>query len=96
MPPPARRPGSSGRPDRFYLDIAVRYLEAVSGRHPVEDVAAQLGMERRYIRDLLHEARRRGLLTKPPRGRAGGRLTGKAEKLLDRERAASPAARPAE
>ena len=84
--PPARRPGSRGRDDDYYLAVAVRYVQAVErgSRQPTVDVTAQMGGFRRsHVRDLISEARRRGLLTAAPRGRAGGRLTRKAARLLE-------------
>jgi hypothetical protein len=35
------------------------------------------------VRDVLHQARRRRLLTKPPQGKAGGRLTSRAIRIFD-------------
>lgn len=37
----------------------------------------------RYVHGLISEARRRGLLTRPPRGRAGGELTEKGRQALN-------------
>lgn len=81
-----RRPGRKGRDDRFYATVASAYVDALErgSRKPVVDAAQSLGdktggsYEPTYIRDLLHEARRRELLTRPPKGRAGGQLTEKA------------------
>lgn len=83
--PPPRRPGSSGRSDTYYLPfvrLAVRAADSGSAS-PVADAAEQLGFDRDYVRDQLHAARRRGLLTKPPRGRGVGQLTDKARRLLE-------------
>ncbi len=85
-----RRPGRRGRDDNFYAVIASFYVEAVARRsaQPVKDAATTLSeawgatYTDTYVRDLLNEARRRELLTRPPRGRAGGELTEKARKLL--------------
>lgn len=95
IPPPMplpRRPGSSGRPEVFYVDIAARYVKAVDdgSRRPVADVAKQLGYSHQYVRDLLNGARERGLLTRPPRGRAGGQLTDEARRLLEDASAERP------
>ena len=86
LPPPRRspgRPGSSGRPDGYYLEIAVAYSEAGT-RHPNVAAAKQTGYSREYVRDAVAECRRRDLLTKALPGRSGGELTDKAKRLLER------------
>jgi len=88
-----RRPGRKGREDRFYAIVAAAYVDAIErgSRTPVVSAAEALSNARSgpyeppYVRDLLHVARQRGLLTRPPRGRAGGQLTDKARALLQRE-----------
>ena len=85
-----RQPGRRGRDDRFYATVAAIYVEALERdpRRPVVLAAQILSKRRRgtykpaYVRDLLHVARQRGLLTKPPKGRAGGQLTDKAQAAL--------------
>jgi hypothetical protein len=93
-----RRPGRAGRPDSFYLVWAVAYVERlkVGSRHPVKDLAEHPPkVVRGYIsdadvtseatvRDFIHQARERGLLTRSPKGRPGGELTPKAEQLIKR------------
>lgn len=79
------RTGRAGRDDRFYAQIARQYVDAIrrgSGK-PVEDVAAQTKYNASTIRDMLHRARRRGLLTPAGQGKAGGNLTKRAERLLE-------------
>lgn len=78
------RPGRRGRADEFYLPFIQAYLAAVTKRssRPVQDAASRLGYPPSYVRDLLNDARERDLLTRPPPGRAGGRLTPKGEELL--------------
>lgn len=73
-----------GRDDREYAVVAARYVQAVAeaSPHPVEDVAAALFLSPSQVRNLLYEARRRELLTRAGRGRAGGHLTDKARDLL--------------
>ena len=69
------------------------YVEAVAGEsaHPVRDVTERLAKERNEhyseasVRALIHQARRRELLTRSPRGQAGGQLTDKAIALLTRK-----------
>lgn len=77
-------PQRRGRDDRAYAVVAANYVERVAARspHPVEDVAAALFLSPSQVRNLLYEARRRDLLTRAGRGRAGGHLTDKARDLL--------------
>jgi hypothetical protein len=79
-----RRPGRRGRNDEFYADIALRYwlLMADGNSTPTAALARQMSYSPQRIRDLVHEARSRGLLTKSPPGRAGGELTPKTQELL--------------
>ena len=88
-----RRPGRKGRSDRFYAEIAAAYVEAVAAKspHAVRDVTKRLAGEQNKhysessVRALIHQARKRELLTRPPRGQAGGHLTDKALALLTEE-----------
>jgi len=82
--PLKRQPGRRRRPDVDYARVAAAYVTACArgSRKPVQEVADSMGEGRDYIRDMLAEARRRELLTSPPPGRPGGRLTAKAEALL--------------
>jgi hypothetical protein len=50
---------------------------------PVRGLAREHNYSEFQIRNWLHEARERGLLTAAPTGRAGGSLTDKAKDLLD-------------
>lgn len=81
---PSSRPGRAGRPDSYYAAWAARYAErlAAGSRSPVGDLAAEHGLSRAQVRDLVHEARVRGLLPKGAKGRADGQLTDKARRLL--------------
>ncbi|MGD0313173.1 MAG: hypothetical protein ABSC90_12005 [Acidimicrobiales bacterium] len=79
-----RRPGKVGRSDAFYARIAYRYLELVrAGSSPTKALAAERHISQSSARDLVHEARVRGLMTSMGRGQAGGQLTAKARKLLE-------------
>jgi hypothetical protein len=79
------RPGRRGRPDIFYAVLAAQYVELLNGRSaPTAALAELRNLSASQTRDLLHQARGRGLLTSPPRGRSGGELTEKAKKLLHR------------
>ena len=81
----ASRPGRRGRPDVQFAQLADAYVRALgTGRpSPVQMVAQALYISPDTARNALHEARRRGLLTRPPPGRAGGQLTDKARRLLE-------------
>jgi hypothetical protein len=85
-----RKPGRRGRSDLFYAQLAQRYVEtAKTSSSPVADLAKALSTRRRtidrdWVSDQIRVARRRGLLSDPPRGRAGGQLTERALELLKR------------
>lgn len=77
--------GRAPRSDDYYATVAMAYVDAVraGSRSPVADAAQALGgFDRTYVRDLLSEARRRELLSRPPKGRAGGELTDKGREAL--------------
>lgn len=91
-----RRPGRGGRPDSFYLAWAVAYVErlAAGSLRPVKDLAenpptAIKGYvsdgsvtSEATVRDIIHRARERDLLTRSPKGRPGGELSSKAQRML--------------
>jgi len=63
--------------------LAARYVQlCIESATPVKDLAAERYLSTATVRDQLHEARRRKLLDKRPRGLAGGQLTPKAVALL--------------
>ncbi len=83
--------GRRGRDDLYYARIAGLYVArlAAGSRRPVADLADEWGAMRgrrdtagSRISQAVHEARRRGLLTESPPGRAGGELTEKAKTIL--------------
>ncbi|MEX2223016.1 MAG: hypothetical protein WEG40_14585 [Candidatus Rokuibacteriota bacterium] len=84
----APRRGRKGHGDLFYAQVVRDYVTAVEAGSPSPaiDVARRRRLGRRgpaRVRDLLHEARHRGLLTPAPvRGRRGGDLTPLARALL--------------
>jgi hypothetical protein len=85
----ADRPAKAtrGRPalrEEDLLRVVAAYVKALEGRsrHPVQDAAKRLGKTPDRLRDLLHKARVRGLLTFPLQGRASGQLTPRAKALL--------------
>ncbi len=78
-----------GRPrhsDGFLACVAACYVLHVAWetRRPTADLAAFLDYEPKTLADLLGKARKRGLLTEPPPGRAGGELTAKGRKAAAR------------
>ena len=80
-----RRPGSAGRSDLFYTRVAFQYVELTKkeNRQPITaTLANERNISQSSARDLIHEARRRELLTPTRRGQKGGELTEKAKKLL--------------
>ncbi len=78
------RPGSAGRPDRYFAEWAFAYAKklAEGSRSPIKDLAAEHGRSAGQVRDLIHDARVRGLLSRERQGRAAGSLTPKAIRLL--------------
>lgn len=78
----ARKPGLPGRPDSYYLKFAVKYVELLGTGAVIRHLAEEFDTSPATMRNLISEARRRGLLTRPPvKGRAEGRLTAKGEAL---------------
>jgi hypothetical protein len=77
------RPGRSGRGDRWYAEAAQAYVVAHrSGPTPVKAVAKAQHISPSQLRNVLHQARARGLLTASASGKAGGELTEKARTIL--------------
>jgi hypothetical protein len=84
----APKPGRRGRDDRAYAEMAALYVAELADnpRSAVQTLGDRLGYAGSQVRSILSEARRRGLLTKPPaRGIAGGQLTAKATALLRKD-----------
>jgi hypothetical protein len=84
----------SGREDRFYAQLAREYVEMNErgSSRPSREIAERRGEKPERIRDWLHEARERGLLSKGEPGKRGGQLLPSAQALLQAPR--SPASRP--
>jgi hypothetical protein len=72
--------------DATYARLAEAYVAAwaAGSRTPATDVARRWKLSAAKVRDLLHKARRRDLLTDTPSGKIGGELTDKARELLGR------------
>jgi len=79
-----RRPGRRGRGDTEYAKFAAAYVTilAEGNRAPIKELAARMHLGRESVRQLVHDARDRKLLTRTRSGRAGGELTDKARDLL--------------
>jgi hypothetical protein len=73
-----------GRSDDFYAHIAQDYVQHVNQgeARPVHAIAQNRSLPPEQVRDMIREARRRGLLTPTRRGRVGGQLTPRAAQLL--------------
>ena len=83
-PPPPPRRRNTAASDLTYAKIAQAYCARVDAGSltPIQDLVSPIHSAS-YIYGALHEARRRDLLTAPPRpGVAGGSLTPRARKLL--------------
>lgn len=77
-----KHPGRAGRDDLFYAVVASAYVSMAASGTPVKGLAALSGLADTQVRDLVSEARRRELLSRMGRGKAGGVLTPKAQRLL--------------
>jgi hypothetical protein len=89
---PRRRVGRPRLSDQLLARVARAYLDALR-RHsdrPVLDAAARLHERPERVRDLLHRARRRGLLEGSKSGVAGGTLTTSGRTLLRTTKRRSP------
>jgi hypothetical protein len=81
----AHRARRERRDDAYYARIASLYVDEVAkgNSRPASTLASLLGKSSTSVRDLLNDARQRGLLTVPPPGRrSGGELTRRAKALL--------------
>lgn len=85
-----RRPGRQGRSDEDYARLAAAYVDLIDrgSRSPIRDLAEELRarggdwLADESVRQLIHAARARGLLSASPPGKAGGALTPIAIELL--------------
>jgi hypothetical protein len=82
----AKRPGRRRRPNSDYLVWAERYDAAMraGSRSPILDLAKKYHRTPVAVRDLVHEARVRELLSRGQRAQAGGHLMPKALELRRR------------
>ncbi len=92
QPGRARPKRRAGRPDRFYADLAAEYVRTLSeSRRPVADIAKRRKLPPAQVRDMIHEARERQLLSPGRQGALGGYLLPRAEALLGIRRRPKPA-----
>lgn len=80
--PRRERPGA--RPDTFYAGLARQYERATArgSRQPVVDLAKRHGVKPSQMRDMIREARERGLLSFFAHGRPGGVVTDRGREVL--------------
>lgn len=85
LPDPLKDHG--GRSDRYYAVWAAHYAKLLQkgSRSPIKDLAEKHGLDRDKVRDVIHQARVRGMLPKSSGGVADGQLTPKADRLLERK-----------
>lgn len=81
---PHRQLGKGRRPDIIYAELAQQYVRLleVGSKRPIVELAKQLGIDRSRVRDMIHAARKRGLLDGGQQGKRGGYLTDKALRVL--------------
>jgi hypothetical protein len=78
-----RRQGRPRNPDAYWAKWASRYVDACAeSSSPIKHLADQDSRPAEEVRDIVHQCRTRGFLTKVGRGRSGGHLTDKARKTL--------------
>jgi hypothetical protein len=79
------RRGPKGPSDKQLAGLARAYVDLVSGdcANPNEVLAKRRKVKPQRIRDLIHAARNRGILSPATRGRRGGYLTEWGQSLLD-------------
>jgi hypothetical protein len=77
-----KRPGPRGYPLEYYAKLAVEYEAWLKTGERLSVLAKRKCMSESALRAALGTARRKGLLTPTPRGRAGGHATDHAKALL--------------
>jgi hypothetical protein len=81
---PRREKRHRGKPDLFYARLASEYTTLLNAgqRHPIAVIVERQKLERSKVRDMIRQARKRGLLSFDRPGYPGGQLTNYALKLL--------------
>jgi hypothetical protein len=87
-PPTPARGGRPRKTDQYFAALARDYVRALGrgSARPVTEMAEARGIKPGAIRDAIHTARERGLLTKVPQGKRGGTLTPKALAMFGERR----------
>lgn len=82
----SERTGMRGKGDEVYAKVAAAYVAAVDSgeRAPLRMVAEAFHVSEGRARNIVHEARKRGLLTATKAGKKGGRMTAKGRSVLKR------------
>lgn len=78
--------GRKPRPDADYAAIAAQYVELLNTHNPVQRLALNLAISVANVRTMVHQARKRHLLTHNRAGVQGGQLTAKGLKALEEKR----------
>jgi hypothetical protein len=76
---------NAGRDDLFYARLAAEYVQrlAAGSMSPVKDIARRRDKKQAHVRDWLHEARVRNLLSKSHPGERDGTLLPRAQDILN-------------
>lgn len=82
--PSKRRPGPKGKSDLWFAKLVREYVNLVEAgeRYPVAVLAKKKRRSPEQMRDFIHQARKREVLSQAPKGKAGGHLTRYGEELL--------------
>ena len=83
----AKRPGSAGRDEFAYVALVVEYQNALDAgsKKPTHVLAEKYSLAHTTIRNMLQEARMRGLAESKGRGRLGWKLTEKGMRILNQK-----------
>ena len=83
-----KRPGSAGRDNFSYVALVVEYQNALDAgsKKPTDVLAEKYNLAHTTVRNMLQEARMRGLAESKGRGRLGWKLTEKGNQILNRKR----------
>ena len=77
------RPRKMGRPDRFYAELAADYVRSLAkSRRPIAEIVKRRKLSPERVRDMVHEARERKLLSPGRQGAPSGYLLPLAERLI--------------
>ena len=82
-----KRPGSAGRDNFAYVALVVEYQNALDAgsKKPIDVLAEKYNLAHTTVRNMLQEARMRGLAESKGLGRLGWKLTEKGNQILNRK-----------